>query len=328
MSGDLDFAPARRFSWFVPRRVPPGPIEKKLALEDHTRIYRCLGAGHVAGAWFFAWALTVEVLLPPEILTVLPATQEPGDPPEATFVIPERKAARPPDRRPPNQAKGPPSATRKPSKEEGRIQVKVIETRKREGWADQAYATLKNIGRGVDQEKIEGAARLTRTDPTRLSGRPGVKREEFNQGYFDGDGTGDPFDMSATSLPASVLPDRMPGTGTRRGGGLINESSIQVSNEERFRSSEEILAVVRSHAPGLRHLYNRHLKRSPGLGGKVTVRFAISPGGLVVDAAIAGGTTGSRGFEAEVLARVRSWRFGVIDAHGNDIVTVPFNFSE
>jgi TonB family protein len=101
-----------------------------------------------------------------------------------------------------------------------------------------------------------------------------------------------------------------------------------VSNEERFRSSEEILAVVRSHAPGLRHLYNQHLKRNPGLGGKVTVRFAISPSGLVVDAAIASGTTGSRGFEAEVLARVRSWRFGAIDAHGNDIVTVPFNFSE
>lgn len=328
MSGDLDFAPARRFSWFAPRRVPPGPIEKKLALEDHTRIYRSLGAGQVAGAWFIAWAFTVQVMVPRELYPVVPDIPDPGDPPEVTFVIPDGKTARPPEKRLPNQSKGPLAASRKPSKEEGRIQVKVLETRQTEGWADKVYSTLKNIGRGVDQEKIEIATRLTRTEPTRLSGRPGVKREEFNQGYFDGDGTGDPYDMSATSLPDPGLPDRMPGTGTRNPGAMVKESSIQVSSEERFRSSEEILAVVRSHAPGLRHLYNTHLKRSPGLGGKVTVRFAISPSGLVVDAAIADGTTGSRGFEAEVLARVRTWRFGAIDAHGNDIVTVPFNFSE
>lgn len=328
MSGDLDFARPRRFAWFAPPRIPPGPVEKKLALEDHTRIYRCLGAGQVAGAWFIAWALTVQVLLPPDILKPDTGGREIDEPPEVTFVIPERKAARPPEKRPPNQSKGPLAASRKPSREEGRLQVKVIESRQVEGWADKVYATLKGIGRGVDQEKIEGAARLTRTDPTRLSGRPGVKREAFNQAYADGDGTGDPFDLTATSLTASGLPDRLPTAGPGKAGLTSTETAIRVSSEERFRSSEEILAVVRAHSPGLRHLYNKHLKRQPGLGGKVTVRFAISPSGLVVDAAIANGTTGSPGFEAEVLARVRSWRFGAIDALGNDIVTVPFNFSE
>ena len=242
--------------------------------------------------------------------------------------MPEKTARRKPAiKRPPNQSQGRVAASRNPVKESGRIQVKVIESRKEQGWADKVYSTLKGIGRGVDQEKIELAGHLTRTDPTRLAGRAGVKREEYNPGYGDGDGTGDPFDLSATSLTISGLPNRLPGAGTDR---MVDGKStgIEVSNEERFRSSEEILAVVRAHSPGLRHLYNKHLKRHPGLGGKVTVRFAISPSGLVVDAAIAGGTTGSRGFEAEVLGRIRTWRFGAIQAYGNDIVTVPFNFSE
>jgi hypothetical protein len=48
----------------------------------------------------------------------------------------------------------------------------------------------------------------------------------------------------------------------------------------------------------------------------------------VVDAAIASGTTGSRRFEEQVVRKILAWRFESIKAHGNDIVTVPFNFSE
>ena len=72
MSGDPEFVPSRRISWTASTRVPAGPVEKKLALEDHTRIYRCLGIGQVAGAWFVAWALTTQVLLPAEILRSRP----------------------------------------------------------------------------------------------------------------------------------------------------------------------------------------------------------------------------------------------------------------
>jgi TonB family protein len=114
----------------------------------------------------------------------------------------------------------------------------------------------------------------------------------------------------------------------KSGENLASASSITVSNEGRFRSSESILREVRSRSPGLRHLYNTHLKKNPGLGGKVTIRFAIAPGGQVIDAAMVSSTTGSREFEEEVLNRVRTWNFGAIKAVGNDIVTVPFNFSE
>lgn len=318
MSGVMDFV--------FPKPVPQGPIEKKLALEDNRRIVRSIGAGQVAGAWFVAWALTVQLALPPILTEDPPPPEGFDDPPVLTFRVPDRGTARKPVTvRPPGR--GPRAVSRNPVKESGRIQTKVIESRQEEGWADRAFATLQNIGRGVDQEKIEGAGRLTRTDPTRIAGRAGIKRDEFNPGITDGDEKGDPLDMAVTGRPG-----RIPTNGTRGTRdaifGVASRTEIDVSSEERFRSSDEILAVVRAHSPGLRHLYNKHLKKIPGLGGKVTIRFAIAPSGLVVDAAIADGTTGSRPFEAEVLARVRTWKFEAIKAFGNDIVTVPFNFSE
>jgi TonB family protein len=162
---------------------------------------------------------------------------------------------------------------------------------------------------------------LTRTSETRLAGRPGAKRETYG-GYSNGDGRTNEIDLRPPSGFGSLA------TQPLKVGELAKSSAIEISNEGRFRSSESILKAVRSHAPGLRHLYNTYLKANPGMGGKVTVRFAISPSGLVVDAAVDRGTTGNPEFEEKVLAQIRSWRFEAIKAIGNDIVTVPFNFSE
>jgi TonB family protein len=86
--------------------------------------------------------------------------------------------------------------------------------------------------------------------------------------------------------------------------------------------------VIRSRSPGLRHIYNTFLKMQPGMAGKVTLRFAIAPSGDVVDVGLAGSTTSAPDFDAQVAHAVMSWRFDPVKAVGNDIVTVPFNFSE
>jgi TonB family protein len=62
--------------------------------------------------------------------------------------------------------------------------------------------------------------------------------------------------------------------------------------------------------------------------GKVTLKFAIAPSGQVVDVEVVSSSTEATDFDNQVVEKVKSWRFEVVKAKGNDIVTVPFNFSE
>lgn len=316
MSGSNRFARSAR-----PR---PGPVEEKLGLEDNRRIRRFLGAGNILAGAFIGWALTVKLVIPHDLYEK--RIVDPPDrrqPPEATVLpgfyeqIEKQRAAK----RQPRPANAPEPASRRPSRENGNLQARPIESRRGEP-ALSAYAILDNVLKGADMDKIEKVATLTRTDKTRLAGRKGRYTDRFDLGYADrGEGRGDGLVLDRSGGPGAI--------GVQpKGTGSIEATEITVSNEGRFRSSESILREVRARSPGLRHLYNSHLKRTPGLGGKITLRFAISPSGLVVDAAVVSGTTGSREFEEEVLRRVRTWKFGSIAAQGNDIVTVPFNFSE
>jgi TonB family protein len=94
------------------------------------------------------------------------------------------------------------------------------------------------------------------------------------------------------------------------------------------RSASSILRVVRQHMPGLRHTYNKYLKKAPGFKGKIHIRFEIAPSGSVVSVKIVSSTTGVAEFDYEVKNKVRRWRFDPITDKHNDVVTIPFTFSE
>ena len=137
---------------------------------------------------------------------------------------------------------------------------------------------------------------LTRTGATQLSGRRGKYSESAVEGYIEsgkgGNGPGldpDPgiHSISSNSLNRLKIPPTNPISETR--------------SSESVRSTASILAVIREHSPGLRHIYNTSLKIEPGLKGKVSLRFTIAPSGQVLEA---------------------------VKSMGNDVVTVPFNFSE
>lgn len=308
-----------------PKKIE-GPVEKRLALEDHRPIVRSIGVGQVVGAWFIAWALTVEFIIPEQFFPEPPPPPHviDPDPPVISFDGVKRDRTGKPVKQKPHKNTGPKASSPNPSREEGRIQVKTVDARTGNP-TKTGYELIREVVKGFDVDKLAEAAVLTKTDPTRLSGRPGIKREEFNQPYGKGDGTTNEIDIRPGRELGSIRTTGPKGT---KSGELTQSSSIDVSSEGRFRSSPDILKVVRAHTPGLRHLYNTYLRARPGMGGKVTVRFAISPSGRVVDAGIDRSTTGVEAFEEKILAQIRTWRFDAIKATGNDIVTVPFNFSE
>jgi TonB family protein len=94
------------------------------------------------------------------------------------------------------------------------------------------------------------------------------------------------------------------------------------------RSTESILRVIRQHTPGLRHTYNKFLKTNPGFKGKVTLKFTIAPSGSIIELALTSSTTGVSDFDQEIRNKVKTWRFEPVKGRSNDVVTVPFTFSE
>jgi TonB family protein len=92
------------------------------------------------------------------------------------------------------------------------------------------------------------------------------------------------------------------------------------------RSAARINSVIRQHLAGIQNAYNSELKKNPNLGGgKIVVRFTISPDGSVTSASIVSSSMGAPGLESSIISRIYGWRFPA-GASGEVTVVYPFVF--
>lgn len=95
-----------------------------------------------------------------------------------------------------------------------------------------------------------------------------------------------------------------------------------------------ILKIIRLRIPGLRHIYNKHLKRNPSFSGTIVFRLNINAGGAVQKVQIDSTTTGNTDFDEKVQKAVGRWNFqnmnsGVVAKLNTDVVaTFPIRFYE
>ena len=95
-----------------------------------------------------------------------------------------------------------------------------------------------------------------------------------------------------------------------------------------------VLRTIRQRTPGLRHIYNKHLKRNPSFSGTIVFRLNINADGAVQKVQIDSTTTGNTDFDAEVQKAVGRWNFqnmnsGVVAKLNTDVVaTFPIRFYE
>jgi TonB family protein len=124
------------------------------------------------------------------------------------------------------------------------------------------------------------------------------------------------------------------GSGTTRdlvktGGSIVirpPESIEGAASSNSLRSDRSIGEVVARHRGGIRLTYDKYLKRDPGMGGKITVRFTISASGSVVNVLILENTTGSAQFEQDLIRKIKLWKFEEV-IEGDVTVTYPFLFN-
>jgi TonB family protein len=318
-----------------PGRKSPGPLEAKFRIEDDRRLFGCVGSASVLAAPWVAWALTVQIILPPPIQD----GGETGRVTEGCELCQPVTVLPPPDYHaklhPPRIAKhhakpgeaghrAPKPKTAHPANEPGWLGQNLVTSRAKRSDLG-AYDLLGTSLKHVDLDKIAELPMLKRTSPSRISGRRGAESHEFNLEYAE-QGTGCGSDCGPGALPALPMPASPQAHLPAAEGPRIR--AIDYAQADNARSSAAILAVIRSHAPGLRHAYNAFLKRMPGLKGKLSLAFSIAPSGEIVELSVASSTTGAPGFDAEIARLVKAWRFDPVKAIGNDHVTVPLTFSE
>jgi|GEM_PF-4592368 len=88
-----------------------------------------------------------------------------------------------------------------------------------------------------------------------------------------------------------------------------------------------IRRVVRQHRNEIRYCYEKELVKNPNLGGKVDVKFTVSPTGSVASAAVASSTLNNASVESCITKKIKRWKFPQPKGGGIVVVKYPFNFS-
>ncbi|HEX5661767.1 MAG TPA: AgmX/PglI C-terminal domain-containing protein [Polyangiales bacterium] len=89
-------------------------------------------------------------------------------------------------------------------------------------------------------------------------------------------------------------------------------------------SKEVIRRVIQRHINEVRFCYEQELSSRPDLGGRVQVKFIVSPSGAVQAANVESSTLGATRAENCIAQAVRRWTFPAPDGGGIVIVSYPF----
>ncbi len=130
------------------------------------------------------------------------------------------------------------------------------------------------------------------------------------------------------------------GLGEGRAQGVQRSGGFEVGGEEPLieegedgkatgtRDRDAVAAIVAKHTSAIQFCYQRELRRSPNLKGKVVVRFVITPQGTVESVTILGSTLGNPTIENCIAERIKRWDdFGAIDpAKGNTTFRQVYTF--
>lgn len=91
---------------------------------------------------------------------------------------------------------------------------------------------------------------------------------------------------------------------------------------------ETIRSVIESHLQEVRACYETMLARKPTLRGQATIKFMISPLGVVALAKMSSSDLGDAELDQCIVGAVRTWVFPQPDGGGCVVVTYPFELRQ
>ena len=308
------------------KKAPVDPLVASLMPESDKKMGAIAGISLIVALAFSLWASMYEAVVDEVIFEESAAADL-----SASMVMDEKKEEKKEEKKKEEPKKprkkagggGKPRGKGQPNAPQTRGVLKLLTAQTKNASAA-AYDLMKNQKFTKDIDKVlKDVAGLQTTGKTVLGGRRGKADGGFNEGYAEGGsgGIGDGL--------AGLLGGGGGGLATTAEGAIKTPSGrdIDMGAGGGSRSAADIMKVVRQRTPGLRHIYNKFLKKKPGFQGKVTLKFTIAPGGEVISISIASSTTGYGEFDGEIKNAVSRWKFSKVKS-GNTTVTIPFTFSE
>ena len=308
------------------KKAPIDPLVASLMPESDKKMGAIAGISLIVALAFSLWASMYEAVVDEVIFEESAAADL-----SASMVMDEKKEEKKEEKKKEEPKKprkkagggGKPRGKGQPNAPQTRGVLKLLTAQTKNASAG-AYDLMKNQKFSKDIDKVlKDVAGLQTTGKTVLGGRRGKADGGFNEGYAEGGsgGIGDGL--------AGLLGGGGGGIATKAKGSIKtpSERDIDMGAGGGSRSAADIMKVVRQRTPGLRHIYNKFLKKKPGFQGKVTLKFTIAPGGEIISISIASSTTGYGEFDGEIKTAVSRWKFSKVKS-GNTTVTIPFTFSE
>jgi len=116
--------------------------------------------------------------------------------------------------------------------------------------------------------------------------------------------------------------------GSRKTTQVNSKAAVATINAEKAgkgrrasRSEEEITIVMDKNKGAIYAVYNRELRRNPGLQGRVVLEITIAPSGRVTKVKVVSSELGDKKLERKLVARIKLFNFG---AKKVDTVTVTY----
>lgn len=110
---------------------------------------------------------------------------------------------------------------------------------------------------------------------------------------------------------------------------IQHPGQIESKNISGKRSRSDIMRVVNQNMQGLRYIYNRHLRNTPGMKGKITVKWAVDEFGNVIFCRVINSNINNDAFKKEIEKAIKRWKFKQIKVTG-DVTEIiyPFVFTQ
>lgn len=295
--------------------------------DSDKKMVRIAGVSLFVAILLCFWATTYEVLIDDSIFVDSPTTEI-----QATMNIIDKKEEKKPDKKPEHKPKeiqrkrpgggGKPSGRGNPRAPIRRSVLHMLESQTANASADVYKLVNQQFAKDIDKV-IKNSNGLQVTGKTKIGEVRGKVSDGFNQGMFAGGsgGIGNDIGNLIGGAAGAISTKAMGNIKTPK------ENEIEWGSGPASRSAADIMKVVRQRTPGLRHVYNKHLKKVPGFQGKVTLKFTIAPGGEIISIALVSSTTGYSEFDNEIKSSVGRWKFSKVKS-GNTTVTIPFTFTE
>ena len=305
----------------------PDSFIASLLPDSDKKMVRIAGVSCLVAIVLCFWATTYEVIINDTIFVDTPTTEI-----TATMNIIDKKEEKKVDKKPEHKPKniqskrpgggGKPAGRGNPRAPIRRSVLYMLESQTANASADVYKLVNQQFAKDIDKV-IKNSNGLQVTGKTKIGEVRGKVSDGFNQGMFAG-GSGGIGDGISNLIGGAAGALSTKAIGNMK---TPKESDIEWGSGPSSRSATDIMKVVRQRTPGLRHIYNKHLKKKPGFQGKVTLKFTIAPGGEVINISLVSSTTDYSEFDNEIKTAVGRWTFSKVKS-GNTTVTIPFTFTE